>query len=235
MSRRLIRLDWLNPIVLTLLFVALAGGYKFVQPLLEWPVSDVRVQGKLEHTDTRALQYVLAKTLAPGFLAADLDEVEESVQLLPWVHSAQASRIWPEQLELKITEKRPIANWLQNGLLDSNLVPFFPKSSPDFDDLPKLAGPVGSEKRVWRLYRELYKELSGLGLEPDVLSMASHGAWSLHIKDGPWVLLGKDHREQKIARLTLVYKNLADRWQQIRLIDMRYPNGFAVEWKQENL
>lgn len=235
MSRSLIRLDWLNPIVLTLLFVALAAGYKFIQPLLVWPVSDVRVQGKLEHTDARALQYVLAKTLAPGFLDADLNEVERSVQALPWVHSAEASRIWPEQLELRISEKRPIANWLQNGLLDSNLVPFFPKSSVNFDDLPKLAGPAGSEKRVWRLYRELYKELSALGLEPDVLSMAGHGAWSMHIKDGPWILLGKDHRVQKIARIAAVYKNLSSRWSQIRLIDMRYPNGFAVEWKQENL
>jgi cell division protein FtsQ len=232
LSRSIIRLDWLNPLVLTLLFVVIAASYKFLQPFSQWPVSDVRVQGKLEHTNPKALQYALAKTLAPGFIAADLVEVEKAVEQLPWVRSAKASRIWPEQLELHLVEKRPIANWLQNGLLDSNLVPFFPISSVKFSHLPKLAGPAGSEKRVWRLYRELYNELSVLSLEPDVLSLAGHGAWSVHIKNGPWILLGKDYRQQKISRLKRAYTNLSERWSEVRLIDLRYPNGFAVEWKQ---
>ena len=232
MSRSIIRLDWLNPLVLTLLFVVIAASYKFLQPLSQWPVSDVRVQGKLEYTNPKALQYALAKTLAPGFIAADLIEVEKTVEQLPWVQSAKASRVWPEQLELRLVEKRPVANWLQNGLLDSNLLPFFPITSVNFSHLPKLAGPAGSEKKVWRLYRELYKELSVLSLEPDVLSLAGHGAWSVHIKNGPWILLGKDYRQQKIARLKRAYSNLSERWSEVRLIDLRYPNGFAVEWKQ---
>jgi len=231
-SRYQLRLDWLNPLILTLVFIIIAAGYKFIQPLLYWPVSEVRVLGKLEHTSPDQLQYVLARSLLPGFLSSELSEVKSGVEALPWVDSADIKRVWPEQIELRLKEKQAVANWLQNGLLDSNLVPFFPKDQKAFESLPHLAGPPGSEEKVWQVYQTVRQELEAYGLKPDVLSLAGYGAWSLHIADGPWVLLGKDHLEANLRRLKSVYEKLPERWSEIRLVDMRYPNGFAVEWQQ---
>lgn len=232
MGRYQLRLDWLNPLILTLIFIVIAASWKFVQPMLYWPVSEVRVIGNVEHTEPEQLQYMLARTLLPGFLASELDDVKNGVESLPWVASVDVKRVWPEQIELRLTEKNVVANWLQNGLLDSNLEPFFPGNRDGFESLPRLAGPPGSEKKVWEVYTELDKSLKSTGLEPDVLSLAGYGAWSLHIKDGPWVLLGRDHSAANLIRLKQVYEKLNDRWSEIRLVDMRYPNGFAVEWLQ---
>lgn len=226
------RIHWLNPIVLAAVFVLIVAAYKAIQPMLYWPVDGVRVVGALEHVQKTKLQYALADTLSVGFLAADLNEVKRSVEALPWVDSAKVRRLWPEQIEVVLSEKQPVANWLQNGFLDSNLVAFFPVRHAGFDTLPKLAGPVNTERQVWDFYQAVAQRLKPLGIEVDVVSMAKHGAWSIHLKEGPWVLLGKDQTHERLKRLNSVYASLNTRWQDVRLIDMRYPNGFSVEWTQ---
>ncbi|OOV88424.1 hypothetical protein BTA35_0202625 [Oceanospirillum linum] len=226
------RINWLNPLVLTGVFVLLVAALKGVRPLLYWPVDGVRVVGSIEHVDKKRLQYVLAETLSVGFLASDLNEVKEGVESLPWVAKAQVSRVWPEQIEVAVTEKKPVANWLQNGFLDSNLDAFFPADRVDREALPKLAGPKGSGKRVWDFYRALSARVKPIGLSIDVVSVAKHGAWSVHLEDGPWLLVGKEQTTERIGRIGAVYSSLKDRWSDVRLIDLRYPNGFSVEWVQ---
>lgn len=226
------RINWLNPLVLTGVFVLLVAAVKGLQPLLYWPVDGVRVVGSIEHLEKKQLQYVLADTLSPGFLASDLNQVRQGVEELPWVDNARVSRIWPEQVEVAITEKQPVANWLQNGFLDSNLVAFFPADRDGFEYLPKLAGPAGSEEKVWAFYKAVSQRLEPMGLTVDVVSVARHGAWSVHVSDGPWLLLGKEQIQERTQRLSAVYGSLRGRWNELRLIDMRYPNGFSVEWAQ---
>lgn len=226
------RINWLNPLVLTLGFILIVGIIKGVQPLLYWPVEGVRVVGSLEHVDRSRLQYALAGTLSAGFLASDLDDVKAAVEALPWVDSAHVKRLWPEQIEIALTEKMPLANWLQNGFLDSNLAAFYPAKRSGFEELPKLAGPEGTEKVVWEFYQTLSRQLKPLGLKVDVVSMARHGAWSVHLENGPWILLGKEQTEERRQRLDSALASLQERWTEVRLVDMRYPNGFSVEWTQ---
>jgi len=226
------RINWLNPLVLTGVFVLLVAAIKGIQPLLYWPVDGVRVLGSMEHVEKKQLQYALAETLSPGFLASDMNEVKQAVESLPWVADAQVRRIWPEQVEVLLTEKEPVANWLQNGFLDSNLVAFFPANRTADSELPKLAGPKGAEQDVWRFYQAILQQVRPLNLDVDVVSMARHGAWSAHFRDGPWVLLGKEQTSARLDRLASVYHSLEERWQDVRLIDLRYPNGFSVEWSQ---
>lgn len=226
------RINWLNPLVLTGVFVLLVLSIKQIQPLFYWPVDGVRVVGAIDHVDKRRLQIILADTLSTGFLASDMDEVKRGVESLPWVDDAEVSRVWPEQIEVIVSEKKPVANWLQNGLLDSNLTAFFPVNKPDTSGLPKLAGPEGSEKEVWLFYRDLLRHLNVLGLSVDVVSVAKHGAWSVHIESGPWLLFGREQRVERLGRLIKAYPGLKERWGEVRLIDLRYPNGFSVEWVQ---
>ncbi|WP_028304911.1 cell division protein FtsQ/DivIB [Oceanospirillum maris] len=226
------RIHWLNPLVLTAVFVLCVAAAKGVQPLFYWPVEGVKVIGAMERLEQKKLQYALADSLAEGFLASDLDNVKDSVESLPWVGSAKVRRLWPEQIEVVLSEKKPVANWLQNGFLDSNLVAFFPADYSGFESLPKLAGPVGSERKVWEFYQAVSQQMDVLEVQVDVVSMAKHGAWSLHLKNGPWILLGKDQTRERLKRLNSVYTSLNNRWEEVRLIDMRYPNGFSVEWTQ---
>lgn len=221
--------ELVNPLVLTLALIVLAASYKFIQPLLKWPVDDVRIVGALSQTSASDLQWVLAESLSKGFLFSDLDLVKEQLEFLPWVDQVRVRRVWPEQIEIKLIEKIPVANWLQNGLLDSNLTAFFPDSKFSYPDLPKLAGPAGSEERVWAFYQQSKQRfLQSSSLVVDVVSLAGHGAWSLHFKDGPWVLLGREQTDLRLSRLEQLIQHL-EQWETVRLIDMRYPNGFSVE------
>lgn len=229
MAGKKLQFELLNPLVLTLILIVLAASYKFVQPLLKWPVGDVRIVGELNQVSATELQRVLAQTLDKGFLFSDLNLAKQYLEEIPWVAQVRVRRIWPEQVEIKLVEKIPVANWLQNGLLDSNLTAFFPKTDFSYPNLPKLAGPAGSEEKVWTFYQQSKQRfLQGSSQVIDVVSLANHGAWSLHFKDGPWVLLGREQTDLRLSRLEQLIQHL-DQWETVRLIDMRYPNGFSVE------
>ena len=53
------------------------------------------------------------------------------------------------------------------------------------------------------------------------------------IDDGIKVILGRSDFDERVARFVdLISISLGDKIQSVGLVDMRYPNGFAVGWRQ---
>ncbi len=57
-------------------------------------------------------------------------------------------------------------------------------------------------------------------------------AWTLTLQSGLVIKLGRDRLWEKLLYL-LTAKNgeLGQKFNDIQLVDMRYPSGFAVRWK----
>ena len=58
------------------------------------------------------------------------------------------------------------------------------------------------------------------------------GAWRVETDEGIELVLGREQVGEKIKRLALVWESgLSQQVKQIKTIDLRYPNGLAVAWK----
>ncbi|NNE64059.1 MAG: hypothetical protein HKN34_08250, partial [Gammaproteobacteria bacterium] len=80
----------------------------------------------------------------------------------------------------------------------------------------------------------LSKRFEGLGESLISLREDSRGALDIELSDGLLIKVGRAQLEHKIARLMTIYaQQIKPRRSEIRQLDLRYSNGFAVAWKKE--
>ena len=71
------------------------------------------------------------------------------------------------------------------------------------------------------------------GLATSELTEDEGGSWRIKIKDGPEVMIGSEDQERRMQRFRVGFQQeLAKKLGNVRRVDLRYTNGFAVEWKK---
>ncbi len=221
------------------LLLAAAGGYwlwrQGVDLNREWfPVRYVRVEGGIENLDTGKLREVLAPAVAAGYFSLDIGEVEGAARSCPWVESVQVSRVWPDTLVVTIKEHVPVARWGEKAMLDARGERFAPDRVEGFETLPELSGPPGTEHYLLRTLAQLNDLLAPQGFKVATLEVSKRRAWTLRLKNGPDMFLGRREPVAAVEHfLSLVGKLGENRLAQLLRVDLRYPNGFAVVWRPE--
>ncbi|MDX9706730.1 MAG: cell division protein FtsQ/DivIB [Azospira sp.] len=181
------------------------------------------------------IEQALDGLLHGNFFSVNVEALRQSLERLPWVRRADVRRRWPSSLDVRIEEHEPAARWGEGGggqLVNSHGELFTAvQSSPRA--LPVLSGPpaVASELLGW--YRQSADLLRPLGRAPKSLHMSPRLALQLKLDDGMVVELG---REQSKLPLRARLQRFVDHYPSVlaagaarpSVVDMRYPNGFAL-------
>ncbi len=222
-------LAWLLALALLALpVVAVVEGWMGGE---HWPLRTLRVQGELARVDRARLQAAVLPHAQRGFFAVDLGAIQRTVDGLPWVERAQVRKHWPDVLEVRIVEHRPFARWGEQQLLSEHgrLFPVGKLQTPA--GLPLLDGPEGRVPEVVALYNQAREQLADAG---GVLGVAldRRGSWSISLRDGTRVVLGRNDPGARLARFAPMLPQLAAQNPHRRLVraDLRYTNGFALTW-----
>lgn len=224
---------WLGIILLALL---MGAGGRALWLWLDRPIERVSIRGEWEYVSADYLRTQLAPLVVDAtWLSADLGELRDLALQVGWLHEVRISREWPNALVFELVEQRPVARWNDDFLLNPEGEPFaFAPLSPP-SGLPDLAGPGGSSEEVWDYYQRLKLHFEQLSLNLTQLRLEPRGAWRLQLNDGAWVMLGRRQHEVRLARLSASWqRELSSLAEQIRYIDLRYPNGVAVAWHGES-
>ena len=193
------------------------------------------VPGKeLEHISVEALRAASLNQFNGNFFTVDLGRVRQSFEEAPWVRRAQVRRIWPNRLFVGIEEHRPLAQWDDGRFVNTfgELFRVNPEEVDQRESLLEFAGPDGTQGIVTRRYAELTQQLKPLALTPQKVSLSERQAWSARLNNGITLLIGRDEGvaiNDRIARWVAVHPAVAARLnERTEVIDLRYPNGFAV-------
>lgn len=226
-----------------LMFAAIVGlGYAFVISVLMLPVFPLRelvVVTPLRQVTTTQVEYAVLDSVAGNFFTVNLERVRASFEKLPWVRRAVVRRHWPDGLEVELEEQFAVAHWKQGESDEEKLVnahgELFPAASREA--LPRLAGPPGRVVDVLARYREFSRVMAPLGKKLLGVSLSSREAWSLRLENGePGGLLVELGREQGKAPLSERLMRFVNAYKEtevhlnapMAMVDLRYPNGFAV-------
>lgn len=224
---------WLGTILLALL---MGAGGRALWLWLDRPIERVSIRGEWEYVSADYLRTQLAPLVVDAtWLSADLGELRDRALQIGWLNEVRISREWPNALVFELIEQVPVARWNDDFLLNPQGEPFaFSPLTPP-PGLPDLAGPVASSEEVLRYYQRLGPHFEQLSLELTQLRLEPRGAWRLQLNDGAWVMLGRRQHEVRLARLSASWqRELYRLGEQIRYIDLRYPNGVAVAWHGES-
>ncbi|ARN74722.1 cell division protein FtsQ/DivIB [Oceanicoccus sagamiensis] len=229
--------DWkkFNQIAFAVVLVAvLIGLYQGLVLLLSQPVTRVAVNGEFIHVDKREIEAEVLPFLGDGFITLDLAGISETLELQPWVLDATVSRRWPDEIVITVIEQTPIAYWGETSFLNSRGELFQPsKAIEKIDALPVLRGPDNSSDKVMNHFSQLNEALLHRGLALKALELDDRGNWSARLGGDITITLGRGEVMEKMRRLLVAYEQgLSKNFNNIASIDMRYSNGFAVEWRK---
>ena len=189
---------------------------------------------ELEHVSIEALRAASLNQFKGNFFTVDLGQVRQAFEDAPWVRRAQVRRVWPNRLFVGIEEHRPLAHWDDGRFVNTfgELFSVNPDEVEHGDALLEFAGPDGTQGIVARRYAELTQQLKPLALTPLEVSLSDRQAWSARLDNGITLLIGRDEgvaSNDRIARWVAVHPTLAARLnERAEVVDLRYPNGFAV-------
>lgn len=217
------------------LVLAAIGGYQAIEWLGDphaWPIRQVQVEGEFKYLQREQIVDATQEMLRHGFFGVDVKEVREQVAALPWVDEITVRRIWPDGLQLTIEEQVPVARWGEDGLLNGQGELFVPANVAEFTGLPRLAGPLTLRERVIRQYIDFRRSLDGINRYLTSIELNERRSWSVQLDNGMQIELGRDAQAQRMALFIDVYPQVfAHAQHPAKSVDMRYSNGFAVQWQ----
>lgn len=236
-----VELDWLKHVsggqaVFAMLIVALLVTVSLMRGAeVMLPVEKIRLSGDFKQLDTASLKSQLKSYIGHDFLTVDIKSIQQTLGQHPWVKNVSVKRIWPNQLNVTVQEKKAVARWDKEHLLSSQAV-IFKANSEGFLNLPKINGYSKQTVDLLQRYHKMQQQFSSLGLFIDELTEDRKGALRLLFNNTLLVNMGSEDNEMKIRHLLAVYTDqIKPRAEQIKQIDFRYSNGFAIAWKDEYL
>jgi cell division protein FtsQ len=197
-----------------------------------WPFRQLRVDADFDKVNVEAVQNAAAPALAAGFFAVDLGLVRDAVEQLPWVESAEARKLWPDTVEIRIATYTAAARWNDEQLIDERGRMFSVPPSERPENLVRLFGPDDRADEVLALERDLASRLTGAGLELAGLRLSDRGSLDVALADGRLIRLGRERTTERLSRFlgALPDAQPPRPGMQWTRADLRYSNGFAMAW-----
>lgn len=233
---------WLTAIRLVLGVALLVGGAVGIDWLLRvenYPVKNVRFEGPFRHVQREQLEAAVMALMRGNFFLVDLDAVKQRVEEIPWVHRASVRRSFPNEIAVLYSEQQLVARWGARDWVNAHGEVVRVPAAELPAGAPMLDGPAGTSAQVLGAYREFTAALRGNPLRVRALTLTPRRAWRVEAErdvDGEAhafvVMLDRDQPERRLERFARVYaRTVASAVADVRAVDLRYTNGFSVEWR----
>jgi cell division protein FtsQ len=220
-------------IVVVVLFSWL-GWHEVKAQGADWlPVRYVRIEGAFQYIAKEKVKQVLKEQVNNGLYNADIQQIQLSVNQLPWIESVRVKRVWPDAIDIRIVEQTPVVRWRGEGLLNQQGEVFVPDNINEFSGLPLVSGPVGNERKLLEIMKGLDVALSDRQMELVEFLVNERRAWSIKLKNGVEIILGRNEPLSKFQRFLKTVALIGEEQiEKVVVVDLRYSNGYAVTWKQ---
>lgn len=205
-----------------------------------WSLVAITVVGDVRHQNEVALRGHLASRLEGTFLTVDLKQVQELIESVPWVRSAQVHREFPNRLRVVIEEHEAVAWWGETagGRLVNRYGEIFEAPADDLSHLSwsELSGPDYLSQQVYALYQSLGSVFERIDRRLVRLELSGRGSWKAVLDGGTRIEMGRGESDLLIDRVQAFVSTVPTLLlhygpRDIETVDLRYPNGYALRMR----
>ena len=215
----------------TALALAALAAVDYISQPDRFPVRSLRFEGEFVQVTPAALSAAALPHARGNFFLLELAGIRQQIAQMPWVRQVSVRRVWPDGVYVYVSEHRLVARWGARHWLNSHgeIVDLRTAATPS--GLPLLDGPNGTQAQVWSAYIALNEIAKHSGLDIARLELSARRTWEAQLSNNLSILLGRGTPQPKLARFMAVYsETLAHRVEQIKQVDLRYTNGFSIQW-----
>ena len=195
-----------------------------------FPLHNVRLSDTPQRVDTTGVLQVVRSEVQGNFFTVDIERLRQALEKLPWVRSVSIRREFPYRLVVQLEEHQALARWNNHSLVNQQGEVFVAKSESGSEQaLPNFIGPDDTAADITGHYTQFTQQLATLNLQAVQITLSPRRAWQLRLSNGMVLELGREDMQQRLARFVEAYPySLAAISSQVKVVDLRYRNGFAV-------
>ncbi|MFB9354389.1 cell division protein FtsQ/DivIB [Sneathiella chinensis] len=246
---------WRGPVALgggLALAAALLGGTGYYATQNNWPdrvagwfgdtgetvvvglgltVQEISVLGR-DRTPAADIMKVLDVERGQSILAFDPEEARARVEALGWVESAAVMRRYPDEIFIRIKERRPFARWQiegQTSIIDRHGEVVTQADDPEFRYLPKVVGK-GANTGADDLF-DMLAETPALFTRLKNAVRVRDRRWNLEFDNGVTVLLPEERAKAAWAELYAMQTRDEILSRDVMAIDLRAADRVFVRLK----
>jgi cell division protein FtsQ len=199
------------------------------------PIRYVRTEGVFQHLSKEEIKTALIPLVTTSIFDADMQKIHGTVLKLAWVKDASVERVWPDTIDIKVHERKAYVRWGEYGLLTEYGELFTPDNVDQFQSLLLISGPKQQEAKTLEIMKGVKTALEDQTLELAEFKVNDREAWEIKLKTGLEILLGRTGQLKKLQRFLDTLPILGqEKIAAMALVDLRYPNGYAVSWKPDS-
>lgn len=199
----------------------------------QWKVTEISINSNLNQIEPESIAKILEKDEYAYLLQTDIVELRNEIRQLDWVKQVEIRKSWPNTIEILIEEYIPLAQINSSILIDSGKL-VKANNNENMDDLPKLIFQKKNELikylEIFGQYQKMQAELISIGIKIKSLSINENYAWTLNASNDLEIKIGRKKQVIRVERLIATFRFI-ENIEEVKTIDLRYNNGFAVSRK----
>lgn len=195
-------------------------------------IKQIKIEGSINpEQEKQALSVLEEHVTNTSFTSLSLGNLAQHIEQIPWVDTVSLRRNWPDTLVVEMAAHKPIARWNESGFISAD-GSIFEQTTASTLYLPHLFAQQGQEKRAMHFYLQAMEVLNPYQLKLEALHLTAAGTWKLLLSTGLVVHVDNHQPEVKVQKfIETLNRDLKTRQSQIAVADLRYPHGFAIQWK----
>ena len=136
----------------------------------------------------------------------------------------------------RIVEHHALGRWGDDRLVSTSGDLFVVSGDSEIRGLPNFSAPDNKTLEMIEFYHRTRELLAGTGLDVTGVRLTERGAWALTLNRQIDVEIGSEQPLERLDRFVTSLDQLgAGAESNLASVDLRYGNGFAVRWNDEDV
>lgn len=218
----------------TVAYTMQVGGYtnditQTVTSAAGFAINNVRVSGNVETSEIDILEQ-LGLDGTTSLMNLDVNSARTALTALPWVQDAEVRKVYPDTVDIKLTERKAYAIW-QHGqdlsLIEKSGSVIAPLRDPKFAVLPLFVGR--DAEQAAETFDQQFAPWPELRDRVKAYIRVAGRRWDLKLDNGIMIRLPEHDMERAMARLAMLNaeQQLFDR--DIAAIDLRLEDRTTIQ------
>ena len=213
------------PKIFIIIIFILLSLILYISDSFVYPIEEVEISSTTSNYDTKKINAIVASIQGQDLLSLDLSDIKKSIRSDDWIRDVEIKKSFPDTLEIIIIPQQPYAIYNSKiMMLDGTVI----GNSSLSLDLPIIVDHTNdslSSMNIMILTRKLLQKI-----DLDIKKVEIHDALIKVFTSTNILISDRINYEVNLKRLVITFQDLQRLFKrEIKSIDMRYSNGFAIK------
>ena len=213
------------PKILIVTIIFLFSLILYISDYFVYPISEVEITSTSSNYDNEKINDIVLSIQGQDLLSLDLNDIKSSIRSDGWIRDVEIKKSFPDKLEIIIIPQEPYAIYNSKIMMtDGTII----QTSPLPSDLPIITDYTHDRLSSMDITILSVRLLQKIDL--DIKEIVIHDSLIKVFTSTNILISDRDNFEINLNRLVLSFPDLQKLFENdIKSIDMRYSNGFAIK------